>query len=98
MLRMFPELFSQIPVREIKNYPRKLRQCLAASAQSIGEKHVSVGVLTPGVFNSAYYEHCSLAEQMGAKLIESQDVRIIDGRVAMRTTEGYKWVDVLIGG
>ena len=95
MLRMFPELFSQIPVREIKNYPRKLRQCLAASAPSIGEKHVSVGVLTPGVFNSAYYEHCSLAEQMGAELIESQDVRIIDGRVAMRTTEGYKCVDVL---
>jgi uncharacterized circularly permuted ATP-grasp superfamily protein len=54
-----------------------------------------VAVLTPGIFNSAYFEHAFLADQMGAELVEGHDLRIIDGRVAMRTTQGFKPIDVL---
>jgi uncharacterized circularly permuted ATP-grasp superfamily protein len=52
-------------------------------------------VLTPGSFNSAYFEHAFLADQMGVQLVEGQDLRVVDGHVAMRTTEGYKQIDVL---
>ncbi|MEQ9675559.1 MAG: circularly permuted type 2 ATP-grasp protein, partial [Roseovarius indicus] len=52
-------------------------------------------ILTPGIFNSAYFEHAFLADQMGVELVEGHDLRVVDGRVAMRTTEGYKPIDVL---
>jgi len=52
-------------------------------------------VLTPGIFNSAYFEHAFLADQMGAELVEGKDLRVVDGRVAMRTTTGYKAIDVV---
>ncbi|MEL7261639.1 MAG: circularly permuted type 2 ATP-grasp protein, partial [Pseudomonadota bacterium] len=55
----------------------------------------TIAVLTPGIFNSAYFEHAFLADQMGVELVEGQDIRIIDGRVAMRTTCGYQPIDVL---
>ena len=54
-----------------------------------------VAVLTPGIYNSAYFEHAFLADQMGAELVEGHDLRIVDGHVAMRTTEGYRRIDVL---
>ena len=54
-----------------------------------------MAVLTPGIFNSAYYEHAFLADQMGAELVEGSDLRVVDGRVAMRTTSGYKSIDVI---
>jgi uncharacterized circularly permuted ATP-grasp superfamily protein len=54
-----------------------------------------VAVLTPGIYNSAYFEHAFLADQMGVELVEGSDLRVVDGRVAMRTTEGYKEIDVL---
>jgi uncharacterized circularly permuted ATP-grasp superfamily protein len=54
-----------------------------------------VAVLTPGIHNSAYYEHSFLADQMGAELVEGHDLRVVDGRVAMRTTRGYTPIDVL---
>ena len=54
-----------------------------------------VAVLTPGIHNSAYFEHAFLADQMGAELVEGSDLRIVDGRVAMRTTLGYTPIDVL---
>ena len=54
-----------------------------------------VAVLTPGIYNSAYFEHAFLADQMGAELVEGSDLRVVDGRVAMRTTSGYKAVDVI---
>jgi uncharacterized circularly permuted ATP-grasp superfamily protein len=54
-----------------------------------------VAVLTPGIFNSAYYEHAFLADKMGIELVEGHDLRIVDGRVAMRTTRGYQPIDVL---
>ena len=52
-------------------------------------------MLTPGSYNSAYFEHAFLADQMGVELVEGQDLRVVDGHVAMRTTEGYKQIDVL---
>jgi uncharacterized circularly permuted ATP-grasp superfamily protein len=54
-----------------------------------------VAVLTPGIYNSAYFEHAFLADQMGAELVEGGDLRVVDGRVCMRTTRGWKAIDVL---
>lgn len=95
MLQMFPELFTQIKVQEINDYPKNLRRSLAACAPNGCEGKPVVGVLTPGVHNSAYYEHAFLADNMGCELVEGNDLRVIDGRVAMRTTRGYTPIDVL---
>ncbi len=95
MLNMFPELFKSNRVRDVSGYPENLRRSLSACApQSCSGKPV-LGVLTPGIHNSAYYEHSFLADQMAAELVEGHDLRIVDGRVAMRTTRGYRQVDVL---
>lgn len=95
MMNMFPELFNRIRVRQVSDYPRTLRRSLAASAPPACQGTPTIGVLTPGIFNSAYFEHSFLADQMGAELVEGHDLKIIDGRVAMRTTQGFKAVDVL---
>lgn len=95
MMAMFPELFSQVRVRRVSDYPRRLAKSLAACAPGCaGEKPV-VAVLTPGVYNSAYFEHAFLADQMGAELVEGSDLRVESGRVQMRTTRGYEPVDVI---
>ena len=95
MMNMFPELFSAIRVREVGSYPKNLRRSLEACAPAGCNGKPVVAVLTPGIFNSAYFEHAFLADQMGAELVEGHDLRIVDGRVAMRTTEGFKRIDVL---
>ncbi|MFN3747319.1 MAG: circularly permuted type 2 ATP-grasp protein [Sphingorhabdus sp.] len=95
MMNMFPELFSAIRVREVGSYPKNLRRSLEACAPQGCEGRPVVAVLTPGIYNSAYFEHAFLADQMGAELVEGHDLRIVDGRVAMRTTQGYKPIDVL---
>jgi len=95
MLHMFPDLFSRIPVQSVSDYPKNLRRSLAASAPAICEGRPVVAILTPGIHNSAYYEHSFLADQMGAELVEGHDLRIVDGRIAMRTTRGYTPIDVL---
>ncbi len=95
MLQMFPELFSRNRVQPVQNYPRKLRQSLAACAPAGSGGRPCVAVLTPGIYNSAYFEHAFLADQMGVELVEGHDLRVVDGRVAMRTTRGYKPIDVL---
>ena len=95
MLQMFPELFSQNRVQPVQTYPTNLLRSLAASAPSCAEDQPTVAVLTPGIYNSAYFEHAFLADQMGVELVESHDLRVVDGRVAMRTTHGYKPIDVL---
>lgn len=96
MLQMFPELFSQLNVRPVSAYPQMLRRSLSdcAPESSPNDKPV-IAVLTPGIHNSAYFEHAFLADQMGAELVESTDLRIENGRVAMRTTRGYKAIDVI---
>jgi uncharacterized circularly permuted ATP-grasp superfamily protein len=95
MLQMFPELFSKIKVQPVSNYPKNLRRSLAACAPKSCEGKPTVAVLTPGIHNSAYFEHSFLADQMGVELVESHDLRIVDGHVAMRTTQGFKNIDVL---
>jgi len=92
---MFPDLFSQISVQVISDYPKNLRRSLAACAPPACQGKPVVAVLTPGIHNSAYYEHSFLADQMGAELVEGHDLRVVDGRVAMRTTRGYTPIDVL---
>ncbi|MQQ08350.1 circularly permuted type 2 ATP-grasp protein [Epibacterium sp. SM1979] len=96
MLQMFPELFTQLKVRPVSSYPQTLRRSLSASAPGSSPNAAPViAVLTPGIHNSAYFEHAFLADQMGAELVESHDLQIVDGRVAMRTTQGYQTIDVL---
>ena len=95
MMQLFPELFQRIRVRPVENYPQLLRQSLAAVAPGGLKSSPTVAVLTPGSYNSAYFEHAFLADQMGVELVEGQDLRVVDGHVAMRTTEGYKQIDVI---
>mgnify|MGYP003642808691 FL=1 len=95
MLQMFPELFSRVSVREVGDYPRLLRRSLAACAPAGCAGTPVVAVLTPGIHNSAYFEHSFLADQMGVELVEGHDLRLVDGRIAMRTTQGYRPIDVL---
>jgi uncharacterized circularly permuted ATP-grasp superfamily protein len=99
MMAMFPDLFTRIPVRQVSDYPRRLARSLAACAPDefytgSAERPV-IAVLTPGIYNSAYFEHAFLADQMGAELVEASDLRVVNGRVAMRCTTGYQPIDVL---
>jgi len=95
MMQLFPELFQKIRVRPVENYPQLLRQSLAAVRPENLRGSPTIAVLTPGSYNSAYFEHAFLADQMGVELVEGHDLRVVDGHVAMRTTEGYKQIDVL---
>jgi uncharacterized circularly permuted ATP-grasp superfamily protein len=95
MMRMFPELFRAVRIAPVDDYPDRLRRTLAsvAPARADGEP-VSV-LLSPGAFNSAYYEHSFLADQMGIELVEGQDLFVQGDHVFMRTTEGPRRVDVI---
>lgn len=95
MLKMFPELFSRVGVESVGDYPELLRKSLAACAPSAATGKPKVAVLTPGIHNSAYFEHAFLADQMGVELVEGHDLRVVDGRIAMRTTCGFEPIDVL---
>ena len=94
MAQTFPELFSSMPVLPVADYPRRLLSALTAAAPSGVEDPVVV-VLTPGVYNSAYFEHSLLARLMGVELVEGRDLVCTGGRVYMRTTEGRRRVDVI---
>ena len=95
MLHMFPELFARNRVRDVSKYPRDLAHSLAMAAPDKCTERPVVCVLTPGIYNSAYFEHSFLADQMGVELVEGHDLRVVDGRIAMRTTRGYQPVDVM---
>ncbi len=91
--RAFPGVFRRMGVRAIEHYPREL----LATLKSLAPFHedVSIAVLTPGVFNSAYFEHAFLARQMGVELVEGRDLLVNDNVVYTRTTSGLKRVDVI---
>lgn len=94
MMRLFPELFSQHRVAPVAHYPDLLLETLRSVAPpSVNEP--TVVVLTPGMHNSAYFEHAFLAQQMGIELVEGQDLFVRDNFVYMRTTQGPKRVDVI---
>ncbi|MEN0039895.1 MAG: circularly permuted type 2 ATP-grasp protein [Pseudomonadota bacterium] len=95
MLQMFPELFSRVKVRPVSGYPKRLRESLAACKPDSCNQKPVVAVFTPGIHNSAYFEHSFLADQMGVELVEGSDLKIVNGHVAMRTTTGYQRIDVL---
>src|SRR3954463_10864524 len=94
MMRLFPELFSSYQVAPVMHYPDLLLETLRASAPSTTDDPTVV-VLTPGMYNSAYFEHAFLAQQMGVELVEGQDLFVRDSFVYMRTTRGPKRVDVI---
>jgi len=94
MKRVFPSLFSAYRVRAIEDYPFNLLQCL----KHIAPHHVDdagIAILTPGIYNSAYFEHSFLARQMGVELVEGRDLVVDKGFLYMRTTAGLRRVDVL---
>ena len=94
MMRLFPELFSQHRVAPVAHYPDLLLETLRSVAPpAVNEP--TVVVLTPGMHNSAYFEHAFLAQQMGIELVEGQDLFVKDNFVYMRTTQGPKRVDVI---
>ncbi len=94
MMRLFPELFSRHRVAPVAHYPDLLLETLRSVAPaSVNEP--TVVVLTPGMHNSAYFEHAFLAQQMGIELVEGQDLFVKDNFVYMRTTQGPKRVDVI---
>ncbi|MCU1600536.1 MAG: hypothetical protein JWO22_1245, partial [Frankiales bacterium] len=94
MARVFPELFATHRVRPVSDYPSRLLGALRAAAPH-GITDPTVVVLTPGVFNSAYFEHSLLARLMGVELVEGRDLTCRDGVVWMRTTAGEQRVDVV---
>ena len=94
MMRLFPELFSRHRVAPVAHYPDLLLDTLRASSPA-SSAEPTVVVLTPGMYNSAYFEHAFLAQQMGVELVEGQDLFVKDQFVYMRTTRGPKRVDVI---
>jgi uncharacterized circularly permuted ATP-grasp superfamily protein len=95
MMHLFPDLFSRNRVRPIENYPDALMKTLEGVAPSNLDAEPTIALLTPGIHNSAYFEHSFLADQMGIELVESSDLIVIDGLLRMKTTEGLKRVDVI---
>jgi len=94
MKRTFPRLFQGQQIAPVEDYPERLLQTL----QHVNPNDVSranIVVLTPGIYNSAYFEHSYLAQQMGAELVEGSDLVVQDGYVHMRTTRGLQRVDVI---
>jgi len=94
MMRLFPELFATRSIRPVHHYPDSLLENLHAVAPA-GEERPTVAVLTPGAYNSAYFEHAFLAQQMGVELVEGQDLFVEDDTVYMRTTRGPQRVHVI---
>jgi uncharacterized circularly permuted ATP-grasp superfamily protein len=94
MKRILPNLFSSYKVRAVEDYPYNLLQVLRHVSPRRGQEP-TVAILTPGMYNSAYFEHSFLARQMGIELVEGRDLCVDNGMVFMRTTAGLRRVDVL---
>ncbi|MCA9126898.1 MAG: circularly permuted type 2 ATP-grasp protein [Planctomycetales bacterium] len=94
MKRSFPQVFADSGVRPVVNYSTKLLETMLSVAPE-GVENPTVVVLTPGIYNSAYYEHSFLAQQMGVELVQGDDLMVEDDRVYMFTTDGLQQVDVI---
>jgi uncharacterized circularly permuted ATP-grasp superfamily protein len=95
MMRLLPELFGQLRIAPIDNYPDNLLKTLRSVAPRAASGDPNVVLLTPGPFNSAYYEHSFLADKMGVELVEGRDLFVRENVVYMRTTQGPQRVDVI---
>ncbi len=94
MRRTFPNFYQKAGVRPVHNYCQELLKVLKHIAPQ-GVENPTIAVLTPGCYNSAYFEHCFLAHQMGIEIVEGRDLIVEDGKVKMRTIYGPKPVDVI---
>lgn len=94
MMRLFPELFAGQAIAPVEDFPEALLETLRELAPE-GSEDPTVAVLTPGAYNSAYYEHAFLAQQMGVELVEGQDLIVRDDTVYMRTIRGLQRVHVI---
>ena len=94
MMRLFPELFASQSIKPVEHYPDLLLENLRGVAPA-GEERPEVAVLTPGAYNSAYFEHAFLAQQMGVELVEGQDLFVQNDTLYARTTRGPKRIHVL---
>ncbi|WP_334149869.1 circularly permuted type 2 ATP-grasp protein [Hyphomicrobium sp.] len=95
MMHMFPNLFAENRVAPVETYPDYLRKTLESVAPENLDDDPVIAVLTPGIYNSAYFEHAFLADQMGLELVEAPDLVVMDGFLNMKTTQGLCRVDVL---
>jgi len=95
MMHTFPDLFETNAVASVEDYPDNLLRTLASVAPPGLDREPEIALLTPGVFNSAYFEHSFLADEMGVELVEGQDLVVLDGALQMKTTRGLKRIDVL---
>ncbi len=95
MKRTFPQVFEGLRVRPVDDYPSNLLATLQAIAPPGCSEHPQVALLTPGIYNSAYFEHSLLARKMGIPLVEGRDLIVEDGSVFMQTTRGLRKVDVI---
>ena len=95
MLQLAPELFQRMKVAPVESYPENLRRTMESVAPPTAGSSPNLVVLTPGIYNSAYFEHSFLADQMGAELCEGQDLYVEGGKVFMRTTTGPERIDVI---
>ncbi|SLN36028.1 hypothetical protein AQS8620_01276 [Aquimixticola soesokkakensis] len=95
MMRMFPHLFQESRIAPVEAYPNLLKRTFASVAPQKCDRDPTIVILTPGHFNSAYYEHSFLADMMGVELVEGQDLFVSGDFCYMRTTEGPKKVDVI---
>lgn len=95
MMRLFPELFADNRVAPVENYTDELLATLKSLAPGSPNSDPAVVVLTPGIYNSAYYEHSFLADKLGVELVEGRDLFVRNDVVYMRTTEGPRRVDVI---
>jgi uncharacterized circularly permuted ATP-grasp superfamily protein len=95
MMRLFPELFSRHRIAPVENYPDELLATLKSVAPPGATQEPTAVLLTPGVFNSAYYEHSFLADKLGVELVEGRDLIVKNEIVYMRTTQGQQRVDVI---
>ncbi len=94
MKRSFPRLFKDLSICPVDDYPLRLLETLSSLASdTLGDP--CVVVLTPGIYNSAYYEHAYLAREMGVQLVEGRDLKVVDEYVCMATTDGWQKVDVI---
>ncbi len=95
MARLFPELLGRCRVRQVAHYPEELLETLRSLAPRNCPGEPTIALLTPGSFNSAYYEHSFLADEMGIELVEGVDLVVVDLVLYMRTTRGLQRVDVI---
>ncbi len=95
MMRLFPDLFARHRIAPVECYPDELLAALRSVAPASASSEPTVALMTPGVYNSAYYEHSFLADKLGIELVEGRDLVVKDDVVSMRTTEGLKRVDVI---